>query len=29
MGYVVENLMIDQKQSMQILGDLKERKDMV
>ena len=29
MGYVVENLIIDQKQSMQILGDLKERKDMV
>jgi hypothetical protein len=29
MGYVVENLMIDQKQAMQILSDLKERKDMV
>lgn len=29
MGYVVENLVIDQKQSQQILADLKERKDMV
>ena len=29
MGYVTENLIIDQKQSMMILADLKERKDMV
>lgn len=29
MGYVVENLVIDQRQCQQILSDLKERKDMV